>query len=303
MVGKRLAERLACALLLPRAGRTLYRKRTLVLAYHNIVPDGEPVVGDRSLHLPRADFARQLDALARTHDVVPLESILDGLPGSGRPRVVITFDDAYRGALEVGVEELARRGMPATFFVAPAFVGGGSFWWDAVAASMPAGLTPQTRQYCIDELAGKDAAIREWAVGSGIEPGPVPEHQTVATEAHLARAAAIPGITFASHSWSHPNLARIAPDELRTELTASLDWLRARFAPVVPWLSLPYGCGSNAVREAAAQAGYVGALEITGGWLPASISPADRYALPRLNIPAGVSAEGFELRASGMIHR
>src|SRR5690606_35559597 len=82
------------------------RPSDLILAYHNVVPEGESAAGDRSLHLPVADLRSQLDRLTRTHDVVPLASLLDPGVERNRPRVAITFDDAYRGAITCGVDEL-----------------------------------------------------------------------------------------------------------------------------------------------------------------------------------------------------
>lgn len=107
--------------------RALHRHHVMVLAYHNIVPHGEPIVGDRSLHLEQREFARQLDWIDRTYDVVPLTAIFNAKETHGRPRAAITFDDAYRGAVTAGVAELVERDMPATIFVAPGFVGGNSF--------------------------------------------------------------------------------------------------------------------------------------------------------------------------------
>src|SRR2546427_6192685 len=48
---------------LARLGRVRRREHTLVLTYHNIVPERSPPFGDRSLHLPRPLFARQLEQL------------------------------------------------------------------------------------------------------------------------------------------------------------------------------------------------------------------------------------------------
>ncbi len=118
---------------LTRLGRSLSRSRVLVLAYHNIVPEGAEDAGDPSLHLPEKQFARQLDLLVETHTIVPLQSALTDAWEPNRPRAVITFDDAYRGAVTVGIDEIVRREIPATVFVTPAFVDGRSFWWDALA--------------------------------------------------------------------------------------------------------------------------------------------------------------------------
>ena len=100
--------------------------RSLILAYHNIVADEAAQVGDLANHLPLSTFAAQMAELRATHDVVPLPEVLAPSRGD-RPRVAITFDDAYRRAIVNAVPVLVRLGLPATFFVAPAFVGGGSF--------------------------------------------------------------------------------------------------------------------------------------------------------------------------------
>ncbi|HET9986314.1 MAG TPA: polysaccharide deacetylase family protein [Longimicrobiales bacterium] len=291
-----MIERCAVRGGLPGLGRRALAGRTLILAYHNVVPRGERPAGDASLHLPQDRFAAQLDALLETHEVVPLAAVLepDGRPPR-RPRAVITFDDAYRGSLTAGLAELAARGLPATFFVAPAYVPDGAFWWDALAAAGP------VRETALEALAGRQRAILDWAAARGVRAAAVPPHATAASEAELRAATAHPGITLGSHSWSHPNLARLPADELRAELRRPLEWLRARFAAVVPWLAYPYGLASPSVARLAAEAGYAGALRIDGGWVPAALG--DRFRVPRLNIPAGVSPEGFVLRAAGLVRR
>ena len=272
-------------------------RRTLVLAYHNIVPDDAPRFGDRSLHLPRRMFVRQIEQLLRTHTVVPLEEIFTPDPPGGRPRVALTFDDAYRGAVEIGILELAKRGVPATLFVVPAFVGGGPFWWDAVACEARDGV-PSLRDYALQELSGKDQRVRSWAEAHGLPLRTVPESALAASESDLAAAIRHPGIALASHTWSHPNLARLSPAELQEELSRPLHWLRQRFASVIPWVSYPYGLVTRAVEAAAAAAGYAAALALGGGWFnPARVR---RHAVPRLNVPSGLSANGFVLRTSGL---
>lgn len=275
--------------------RRLHRDRTLVLAYHNIVPDGEPVVGDLSLHLPQQRFAAQLDSLMESCDVIPLDEVLEVGSRRERPRVAITFDDAYRGSVTAGVSELVSRRIPATFFVVPAFVGGGAFWWDDVLPATGEGAAA-FRQQALEELAGRDASIRDWAASS-VQPLQLPEHTLAASEEELHVAVSHPGITLASHTWSHPNLTRLDRDSVTAELTRSLEWLSRRFTATRPWLAYPYGLASPQVERAAADAGYRGAFCVSGGWVPKK--DPDAFALPRLNVPAGVSAHGFTLRLGG----
>lgn len=296
---KRALETALVRIGVPPLGRALMRHRALVLAYHNVVPAGVANPGDGSLHLPVASFMAQLEALLSTHEVVPLTELAQPhARPRGRPRAAITFDDAYRGAVTIAVEELARRGVPATVFVCPAFVGGAPFWWDVLAAARGGGLDPVVRELAISELRGCAPAVQEWATARGLAQAAVPEMATAASEPELRQAVRHPGISLGSHSWSHANLSRLAAAELSAELVRPLEWLRARFDRVIPWLSYPYGLSSPAVERAAAEAGYAAALRIDGGWV--GETPTAWYTLPRLNIPVGLSLNGFVLQGAGI---
>jgi len=92
------------------------------LGYHLVgAGTGSPV------DLPVATFIRQLDELREIAEVVALSAALDGqgeVAAPGRPRVVLTFDDAYGNFGEVVWPLLAERGLPATLFVPVGFVEG-----------------------------------------------------------------------------------------------------------------------------------------------------------------------------------
>ena len=277
--------------------RRRHSGRTIVLAYHNVVPRGERAAGDRSLHLPQEDFARQLDLLTRTHDVVPLAGILATAGEGRRPRAAITFDDGYAGTVTAGVEEVTRRSLPATIFVVPGFLGGRTFWRDELADPESGEVPAPIRTQALDSLAGVHDAIIAWATREGARrraPGPA---ERTATESQLADAAGRAGISLGSHTWSHPNLARLDPAASAEELERPRRWLSDRFPSAIPWLSYPYGRSSPEAQGAARHAGFSGAFLVAGGWL--AREGGDPFALPRLNIPAGLSSAGFTLRVSG----
>lgn len=239
-----------------------------------------------------------MELLRHTHDIVPLADVLAS-PGGGRrrPLAAITFDDAYRGAVEIGLPILAERGLPSTVFVAGAKVGGGSFWWDALALGLGGDLPDDARTHALEGLAGDDTAVRAWAAGVQFPLPAPPSVATVASEEALARAVAAGGLTLAPHSWTHPNLARIDGRRLEHELATGLSWLRDRFEGVLPLLAYPYGRFSPAVEHAARSAGYRHGFAIAGGWLS---SAGSAFTLPRWNVPAGISDAGFELATSGL---
>lgn len=282
-----------------RAARARRRGDALILAYHDIVPEGAHPDGDRALHLPQRAFAAQLDALVATHDVVPLDAALAPASASAsRPRAAITFDDAYRGAVTVGIAELVTRGLPATIFVAPALLDDTVFWWDALTPDGSWALSAGERAYALDALRGEGARIAAHAAASGKRWRAMPPHARGAWVQELASAAAAPGITLGSHSWSHPALPTLDGDALDAELRKPLAWLRERFTNVISVVAYPYGLASPAVELAARDAGYAAGLRIAGGWMHEASNP---FALPRLDIPSGVSLAGFRLRAAGLL--
>lgn len=259
--------------------------RSLVLAYHNVVHDLDADRGDRSLHLPLSAFRQQLDLLQEHCRVSSLEQIVAGVRDAHRPTVAITFDDAYRGAVEVGLPELLRRGLPATVFVAPGLLGVTVTWWDALGELAGEGAENERDRILVEEK------------GRHVAPAGVtlPVHYACATEAQvleLARA----GIDLGAHTWSHPNLARLAPEDLKGELEQPLEWLRQRQARS-SMFAYPYGITCPDVERAAKAAGYSAAFRVQGGWMRPT--PDSQWSLPRFNVPAGLSRAGFRLRLAG----
>lgn len=289
------------ALSSPAAGRLVQhrvRGKRLILSYHGIIPRGATAAGERALFIAQGNFAAQLDWLAKVADVAPLDRLDE--PGDGRPRVALTFDDAYRGAVNEGVRELAVRGLPATIFVAPGRLNGHVFWWDSLAHE---GLTldGEVRHHALNALGGSDERVRDWAVAERLPLAErLPMYAQTATFAELRDALRVPGITVGSHTWSHANLASLDAAGIAEEVERPLAWLRAEFGEkAVPWLAYPYGLDSAESQRAAARASYTGGLRVGGGWhRPTDVSA---FARPRLGIPGNLSLAGFRARLLGGI--
>jgi peptidoglycan/xylan/chitin deacetylase (PgdA/CDA1 family) len=275
--------------------RRLLGKR-LILAYHGITPEGESPAGERALFVPQRDFAAQLDMLAAEADVVPLDRIDD--PADERPRVAITFDDAYSGAVNEGVRELAKRDLPATIFVAPGRLDGHVFWWDALSHGRES-LDATVRLHALNVLAGADERVRAWADRLSLPVhDALPAYARAASRPELAAAVAFPGITVGSHTWSHRNLAALGASDVVAEVRESRDWLHAEFGDkTLNWLAYPYGLDSPDVHRAVADASYQGALRIGGGWHRST--DVSRFARPRFNIGSGLSVAGLRARLNG----
>jgi peptidoglycan/xylan/chitin deacetylase (PgdA/CDA1 family) len=98
------------------------RHGDLVLAYH-LVGAGT----DSPVDVTIEQFQRQLDCLAAAFDFASLSQALasarDGTP-PGKPRAILTFDDAYANFAEVAWPILKARRIPAVLYVPVGFVRG-----------------------------------------------------------------------------------------------------------------------------------------------------------------------------------
>lgn len=295
---KRPIERALASRAVSWSTRHRVRGKRLILAYHGIIPHGAPAAGERTLFIAQRDFAAHLDMLSEIADIAPLELIDE--EGDGRPRIAITLDDAYRGAVQCGVFELAKRGIPATIFVAPGRLDNHVFWWDALASNSGE-LERKTREYALGDLAGSDEGVRVWAAREKLDlSDSPPAYARAAAREELRAAVRNPGITVGSHTWSHPNLARLGINDVVSEISRSQFWLKREFqTKAIDWLAYPYGLDSIAAHHALAEMSYAGAVRITGGWHRAS--QVSRFARPRLNVPAGLSLAGLKLRTIGAV--
>lgn len=286
------------ALVRVTAGFAARSHETIILSYHNVVPDEADILGDRSLHVTRDRFRRHLDVIQKCGQSRTLVDALTNDGDGNGPHIVLTFDDAYRGAIEIGVPECVARDLPCVVFVAPGLLGARSFWWDE-AASLPGGLTPERREDFLTQAKGRGDLIRDRIRSQGPAPR-LSDWHACADQADLEHAGALSGVSFGSHSWSHPNLASLDSDSLTLELEQPLRWLQERGWNRFPSIAYPYGLHSPAVEQACRRAGYHAGLTVEGSWLSRDRDP---MRISRLNVPSGLSPEGLILRLRGVWNR
>ena len=142
-----------------------------ILIYHQVMPVPDPL---RPGEACAASFDRQMAFLARNFSVLPLVDAVAALGDGTLPRraCCVTFDDGYADNLTVAEPILARHHLPATVFVATAYLDGGRMFNDSVI-----------------ELVRRvpDAVLDLGALGLGVHPLATMQDRVRAIDALLAQ--------------------------------------------------------------------------------------------------------------------
>ncbi len=177
-------------------------------------------------------FARHVAWLRRHFELISLEETQRRIAGGSncRPAVSITFDDGYADNCTGAIPLLVKERIPCTYFVTVRNV-----------------------------LAGEPFA-HDLAGGNRLPPNSLEQ----------LRAMAAAGIEIGAHSYTHPNLGRIAdPSDLRREVVAAGEELHSALGRPVRYFAFPFGQHANlnaAAFALARQAGYEAVCSAYGGF-------------------------------------
>lgn len=102
-----------------------------ILIYHRVLAKADPLLPGAPA---QRSFMRHMQLVKRCYRVQPLASAVTLLrQGRLPPRsLAITFDDGYADNAEIALPVLRALDLPATFFIATAYIDGGRMWNDAL---------------------------------------------------------------------------------------------------------------------------------------------------------------------------
>ena len=178
------------------------RARLIILYFHAVRVEDIPV------------FRRQLEAIKTYAEVVDADYV--GKP-DGRPKVAITFNDAFMSMVDNALPELIAREMPYTIFVPTGYLGRNPGW--------------QMERATLDR------------------------HEIVANGDTL-RALVSMGARIGAHSRFHPKLTLIGPNEAQAEITELKAELECLLGRTVELFAFPYGDFNREVLHFCEEAGY-----------------------------------------------
>ena len=209
-----------------------------ILIYHRVVPQPDPLLPDV---VCASEFDWQMAVLSRWFTVMPLRDAAARLRSGTLPlrAACVTFDDGYADNVTVALPILRRRGLPATFFLATAFIDGGRMWNDSVietvrraqgdaldARCLGLGMLPvasiDLRRRAISSLLEttkylplEERLRRVEALGAGVSRD-LPTDLMMTTE--QVRTLHANGMDIGAHTVSHPILAKLDPEQAVSEI-------------------------------------------------------------------------------------
>jgi len=285
-------------------------RRFGILVYHRVAT---PLIDPWNLAVTPENFEGQLASLGGSATFVRLDAELERsrLTRIGRSdqRIAITFDDGYADNLHAALPILERHDVPATIFVATAFLDRPNFWWDRLAAltlSLSAPTTSQAKSTLVGlELTHDHQRLHEELYGRlvGCEPSAIEDAldrlSTDLTDIddlddarplssdELVELAAHPLISIGAHTSTHPHLTWLDRPAARAEILRGNQALDKLIGPGHRPLAYPYGDAGRSTARIARDLGFRHAVTTEPSW--ARSSDGCRL-LPRLH-PLDVDGE------------
>ncbi len=286
-------------LLLPLYGRG---PRLSVLAYHRVVAERDFM---RPTEPTVAEFEARMRWVAANFEVLPLAEAARALREGRLPAraLCITFDDGYADNHELALPVLRALGLPATFFIATAYLDGGCMFNDVVTEALRSATgsildlsvlgfarLPITSEQQRGQAAGRIVEALKYEIPS--------RRDEIALEIAKRAGVSLPsrlmmsslqvrslydaGMEVGAHTVTHPILARVSLDRAREEMLRGRTRLEAITGAPVRVFAYPNGRpGRDYRREHAALAKELGfEAAVTSAW-GAARPGSDLFQIPR----------------------
>lgn len=270
-----VAERMG----LVRSLKSLHDRRNpalTILAYHRVMPtdalESYPFDPELISATP-GQFDSQMRYVREHLHPVSLQNVIAQIEqGTPLPAnaVAVTFDDGFADTYRYAFPVLRRYHIPATIFVSTGYVDSGEPFWFELASYLVYQLPPQTLELqdgsrfpAGESWTDRTASLRRvhsilkdlpnstrlkildtWAhqysaelrQGASRHSGPISWPQIIEMAAS--------GITFGSHTVTHPNLTRVTDEELARELLESKSTLESKLQRTIDTIAYPIGTPS-----------------------------------------------------------
>ena len=201
-------------------------------------------------------FESDLETLLKFFTPVSLRDYLSGKP-SRKNRVVLTFDDGLRECHDIIAPILARKGIPAVFFLNASFLDNKDLFYRYKASLL---IEHYCKKDCtsdeMDELLGVEkryvkqsllkigydqrAMLDQIASSSGFSFEEYLVNHPVYLTGVQVQSLIKDGFEIGSHSFDHPRFSKLPPKTIRDQVLNSIDALNRRFGLKTKYFAFPF---------------------------------------------------------------
>ena len=123
------------ALMLSQGIKALSNNRLLILNYHRVFKTDDVFF---NCDLEQREFSWQMQLLSKYLNPVSLDTAISLMKNNKLPpgSIAVTFDDGYKDNIEKALPILKKYQVPATFYIATAFLNDGIMWNDIIIESI-----------------------------------------------------------------------------------------------------------------------------------------------------------------------
>ncbi|MGE5027690.1 MAG: polysaccharide deacetylase family protein [Betaproteobacteria bacterium] len=277
-------------------------RRLSILVYHRVLPRSDAMLAGE---VEAAAFDWQMALLAEHFQVLPLSEAVRRLRDGSLPTraACVTFDDGYADNHDIALPILQKWRLPATFFIATAYLDGGWMWNDVVIEALrqargevldlePLGLPTyslttfrlrsEAAMSILKRLKYLPPDQRQNAVSQVCRSASAELPASPMMSAGQVRALHNAGMEIGGHTVSHPILAGLQPEQAYAEIATGKEQLEHIAGGAVRLFAYPNGKPGMDYQpehvEMVKRIGFAAAVSTAWG---AADPDSDFYQLPR----------------------
>ncbi|MBN1872025.1 MAG: polysaccharide deacetylase family protein [Candidatus Omnitrophica bacterium] len=245
-----------------------------ILLYHGVTDIASSGIENYSgKHCNRAEFNNEMEFIKKNCNILSMDDVITHFSKRKvfpENSVVVTFDDGFKNNYTIALPILSRLSIPATFYVCPGIIGTDDMFWvdkledcinrtkkDVIEIEISGKserfpLTDREKRiFALESIkrhcksvsnAEKDGILESLTVEAEVEPDVnASENYRAMTWDDIVDLNRHPGINVGGHSFTHTILSALSADEMKTEITRSIEMLETHLKTKVRHYSYPEG--------------------------------------------------------------
>jgi peptidoglycan/xylan/chitin deacetylase (PgdA/CDA1 family) len=210
----------------------------VLLPFYHLVSDQAHPFQYNYQVLSTRRFRDDLDFLLEHFEPITLEELHSGM--NLKNSFHLSFDDGLRECFEVIAPILKEKGVPATFFVNPAFIDNHDLFHRYKAAVLNQFFAKKGVMSDLQNTYADLMSLDQMAEDVGLNWQEYLEKENPYMTLEQLSQLESDGFTIGAHSWDHPEFWLLDEERQLDEIRESMEWLAANFSPKIKAFAFPF---------------------------------------------------------------